>query len=130
MLELGEQPPLLQGTGGRRLAHLPPQDQRLGLVHLPDQGVDRVVSQSTKDLQAPVAVDDDVAIRLLRVGHDHDGLLLTVLFQRHQQPTLALPAANAQLGVACLQLVKLQLHDGLLSRSGNDAMTVPGYPPV
>ena len=112
MLKLGQQPSLLQGAGRRRLAHLPPQDQRLGLRHLPDQGVDRIVTQPAKDLQAQVTVDDDVAMRLVGVGHDHDRLLLTVLFQRCQQPTLALAATSAQLGVAHLQLVELQLHDG------------------
>ena len=125
MLKLGEQPPLLQGAGCRRLAHLPLQDQRLGLRHLPDHGVDRVVPQPTEDLDTQMAVDDDVAIRLLGVRHHHDGLLLTVLLQRHQQPTLALAATSAQLAVAHLQLVKLQLHDGSSAASKMPPRAIP-----
>jgi hypothetical protein len=77
-----------------------------------------------------MAVDDDVAIRLLRVRHHHDGLLLTVLFQRHQQPTLALAAAGAQLAVAHLQLVKLQLHDGSSADLGRWEPPPSGCPSV
>jgi hypothetical protein len=113
MLELGEKPALLQSAGGRCMAHLPLQDQRFGLLHVPDQRVDRVAPEPAEGLDAQIAVDDHVAIRLIGVSHDHDGLLLTVLFQGDQQLTPALAAASAQLGVTHLQLVKLQLHGWL-----------------
>ena len=117
MLQLGEQPALLQGARGPRLTHLPMQQQSLWLGHLPHQGLDRVMPQATEHLDAPVAIDDHIAIRLLRLRHHHDRLLLTVLLDRHQEPTLALAAARAQLRVAHLQLVKLQLHDRLQAGS-------------
>lgn len=128
MLELGEQPPLLQSARRRRLAHLPLQDQRLGLRHLPDHGVDRVVPQPTQHLDAQMAVDDDVAVRLLGVRHHHDGLLLAVLIHRRQQPTLTLGAAGAQRAVAQLQLVKLQLHDDSSADPGDGANHRPRLP--
>lgn len=107
------------------MAHLPLQDQRVGLLHVPDQGIDRVAPEPAKGLDPQIAVDDDVAIRLIGVRHDHDGLLLTVLLQGDQQLTLTLAAASAQLGVAHLQLVKLQLHGWLLSASGDEANPPP-----
>lgn len=72
----------------------------------------------TEKLDAQVAVDDHVAVGLLGVRDHHDGLLLTVLFQRRLKPIPTLAAASAQLAVTQLQLVKLQLHDGSSAARG------------
>lgn len=81
VLELGQQPPLLQSTRARAVGHLPPQDQRLGLLHLPYQGFHRVVSQAAKSRDALMAVDDHIAAWRLLLGDHHDRLLLAVLLQ-------------------------------------------------
>ncbi len=110
MLQLTQQPPLLQGTRRRCVAHLPLQDQRLTLAHLPDHGVDRVRAQSTQRFQAAMPIDDHIALRRVTIRDHHDRLLLTVLLDRDQQLTLTLRAASAQMRVADFQLVKLQFH--------------------
>jgi hypothetical protein len=46
MLELDQQPPLLESRRARAIGHLPLQDQRLGFLHLPHQGLDRVTAQT------------------------------------------------------------------------------------
>jgi hypothetical protein len=114
MLQLGEQPPLLEIRAARGVGHLPLQDQRLGLPHLPHHSLDRVVAQTAQRLQTLVPVDDHVAPRCLAVGNHHDGLLLAVLFQRQTKPALALATANSQRRVRRLQLVEFQFHDRLL----------------
>jgi hypothetical protein len=81
VLELGEQPPLLESRRARAVGHLPLQDQRLGFLHLPHQRLDRVTAQPAKRRHPLVAVDDHVAPFGLAVGDHHDRLLLTVLFQ-------------------------------------------------
>jgi hypothetical protein len=81
VLELGEQPPLLERRGARAVGHLPLQDQRLGFLHLPHQRLDRVVPQPAQRRDPLMAVDDDIVPRALAVGDHHDGLLLAVLFQ-------------------------------------------------
>lgn len=47
VLELGQEPALLQGRRHRRAGQVALQDQRLGLVELPDHGHDRVLAQPT-----------------------------------------------------------------------------------
>jgi hypothetical protein len=81
MLELGQQPPLLEGTQARTVGHLPPQDQRLGLFHLPHQSLHRVVAQAAKSRDALMAIYDHVAAWRLAIWDHHDRLLLAVLFQ-------------------------------------------------
>ena len=77
------------------MVHLPLKHQRFGFLQLPDQGVDRVVSETTQHLDAQMAVDDNVAMRLLGVGDHDDGLLLTVLVHRREKPAPTLTAASA-----------------------------------
>lgn len=98
------------------MVHLPLQHQRFGFLHVPDQGVDRVVSETTQHLDAQMTVDDDVAMRLLGVGDHDDRLLLTVLAHRREKPAPTFAAASAQLGVGHVELVELQFHSG-----GSDA---------
>jgi hypothetical protein len=110
VLELGQEPPLLQGRRRRRAGQVALQDQRLGLVELPDHGHDRVLAQATQRPHAVVAVDDDVASGFLGVADHDDRHLLTVLVERRQEPAGPLPATGAQGCVAQVQLVKFQLH--------------------
>jgi len=110
------------------MVHLPLQDQRLGFLQLPDQGVDRVVSETTQHINAQMAVNDDVAVRLLRVRDYDNRLLLTVLVHRREKPTLTLAAVSPQLGVGRVQLVELQFHGWLLSASGDEGNHRPGLP--
>ena len=112
MLELGQQPPLLQSRRARTVRHLPPQDQRLGLPHLPHQRLHCVVAQAAKSRDALMAVNDHIAAWCLVLRNHHDRLLLAVLFQALPQPTLPLTTVSAQRGVRHLQLVPLQVHDG------------------
>lgn len=125
MLDLGEQPALLQGARGWGMVHLPLQDQGVGFLHLPDQGIDGVVSKTTQDLEAQMAVNDDVAILLVGVRDDDNRLLLTVLVHRRQKPALTLTATSTQLGVGRVELVELQFHGG-----GSLAQLRWRYPPV
>jgi len=81
MLQLGQQPPLLEGTRARAVGHLPPQDQRLGLLHLPHHRLHRVAAQAAKGRDALMAINDHVATWRFALGDHHDRLLLAVLFQ-------------------------------------------------
>ena len=112
--QLGEQPTLLKRRGAWSMGHLPLQHQRIARLHLPNQGLDRVVTQVAQGLDALVAVDDHIVILRLRLRHHHDRLLLAVLFQAEPQTALASAAVSAQRGIGHLQLVEFQLHDGLL----------------
>jgi len=92
-----------------RLAHAqrPVQRQRVGFVHLPDDGIDGVAAQLLERGDALVTVDDQIAA----VGwDDDDGGLLAGLSQRSDQPALACRMPYPEALQAAVQLVKLQLH--------------------
>ena len=83
---LRQQPALFQRA--IRLAHAQRavQQQRLGFAHVPDDGMHRVAAQRLERGDPLVAVDDEVAGRLL--DHD-DGRLLAGFSQRSEQAPLA-----------------------------------------
>jgi len=88
----------------------PRQQQRFGFAHRPDGGFRRVAAELLERGDAFVAVDHQIAIVVVFVGHYDDGRLLTALSQRRQQLALPVRLADSQMLPSQVQLVKLQLH--------------------
>ncbi len=114
LLQLRQQPALLQrglvfGEAQRAVQH-----QSLGLAHRPDHRFHGVPAQLLERRQALVAIDDQVAVRLAFGRHHHDGRLLSRFSQRGQQPPLPSRRADPQMLPAPIELMKLQLHRQLL----------------
>lgn len=117
VLKLRQQPPLLQRRAAWAMGHLPLQDQRLTRVHLPHQGLDRVVAQAAKRRDTLMAVDDHIAARRLAIGDHYDRLSLAVRFQALLESTRPLARVSAQRSIRRLQLVPFQVHDGSSSKT-------------
>jgi len=107
LLQLRQQPALLQcclvfGEAQRAVQH-----QSLGFAHRPDHRFHRVPAQLLEGRQTLVAVDDHEAVRLAFRGHHHDRRLLSHFRQRGQQAPLPSRMANPQMLPASIELVKL-----------------------
>ena len=109
-LELRKQPALLQCCLLFGKAHRAIQHQGIRFAHFPDDGFDRVATQLLQSRHAFVAVDDQISVRTLRYGDDHDRRLLSGCRQRCQQPPLPLRIPRPQMLIPAVQLMKLQLH--------------------
>ena len=110
LLHFGQQPALFQRGLVFGQAQRAVQQQSLGFVHGPDHGFHRVPAQLLERRDALVAVNDQVAVRLVCDGHDHDGRLLPRGGQRGQQTPLAHRMAYPEMLPAPVELVKLQSH--------------------
>ena len=90
MLQLREQPALFQGTFRFRPMQRTVQHQSLDFVHRPDHRLDRVSTQLLESRDALVTVNDQIAIRLIRMSDNDDRRLLSGSRQRRQQLSLPL----------------------------------------
>jgi hypothetical protein len=86
------------------------QKHGLDLTRRPDHRLHRVPAQLLQRLNALIAVDHQVTIRLVGHGHHYDGNLLTVGGQRRQQALVPIGATPPPVLPATVELVKLQLH--------------------
>jgi hypothetical protein len=106
---LRQQPALFQSRGLLAGAHRAVQKKGLGLAQRPDHRFDRVAAQLLQRPDPPVAIDEQIALGLIR-GDDDDRRLLPTGRQRCQQPLLALRPMRAQVLKTPLKLVEFQLH--------------------
>jgi hypothetical protein len=106
---LRQQPALFQGCSLLAGAHRPIQEQGLGLAQRPDHRLDRVAAKLLQRPDPPVAVDEQIALGLIRRDDDDRGLLPAGR-QRSQQPLLTLRPVHAQVLQTPLKLVEFQLH--------------------
>lgn len=109
------------------------QYQGLGFAHRPDHRFHRVSAQFLQSRYPLEAVDNPIAIGLVRNRDHHDRRLLARGGQRSQQTPLPLGTVNPQMLVATIELVKLQLHP-ILSLPhlrpllcGNPRLVLPGW---
>lgn len=121
--QLGQQPTLLQLGEAVRVALTAVQEQGVALVEVQERCPHRVRFQALEAAQTLETVDDQVRASLL---HHHDRRLLALLGQRGQQAALAIRAAQAQVFVAAVELMELQLH-GVPPSLGFAAGTVPRH---
>ncbi len=116
-VELRKQPPLLQRRLRFGKTHRPVQQQRIGFTHRPHHGIHRVAAKLFESRDPFVAVDDQITIRLSAHGNHDDWSLLARLGQRCQQPSLPLRIPNPQMFITAVELVKLQLHGSIPTRT-------------
>lgn len=109
LLQLLQQPTLLQRRFLFGKAHRTIQHQSLGFRHVPDDGFHRVPTQLLQGRHAFVAVDDQISVPTFR-HDDHDRRLLSRCRQRRQQSLLPFPTPRSQMLITPIQLMKLQLH--------------------
>ena len=114
--ELVQQPPVLQRRGALARAHQPVQDECLRLAQIPTRGADQVLPEPAQGPHALVAIHQDKPVGPLAV-HDHDRHLLPNLRQRPHQPAFRRGLVRAQLLVAQVQLVQLDVHAAALALS-------------
>ena len=114
LLHFRQQPALFERAFVRAETQRPVQQQSFGFAHFPDRGFDRVPAQLLERRNALVAVDDQVAVAIIRRDDHDDGRLLARLSQRRHQAPLAVRLADSQMFPAPVELVKLQLHRRLL----------------
>ena len=107
LLQLRQQPALLQRRLAFGRAQGTIQQQRLRFGQGPDHCLHRVPAQLLQRRDALVAVDDQVTIGLARHGHHHDGRLLARGGQRSQQAAFAIGTAHPKMFPAPIELVKL-----------------------
>ena len=106
---LRQQPALFQGRCLLAGAHRAVQKQCLGLAQRPEHRFDGVAPKLFQRPDPPVAVDEQIALGLIR-DDDVDRRLLPAGRQRCQQPLLAFRPVRAQVLQTPLKLVKFQLH--------------------
>jgi hypothetical protein len=115
VFQFRNQPALLQCSvavaGSQRLA----EQQRLGFIHLPDRGPDRILAQLPQRGDPLVPVDHQVLSALITNSYDHDRDLLARSSKRCQQLAFAVGAAHTQVRETEVELVKLKIHRGTLS---------------
>ena len=109
-LQLRQQPAHLQrglvfGQSQRAV-----QQHRRGLFHRPHHDFHCVPAQLLQRRDPLIAVDDDVAVRLVFGLYCHDRRLLAHFGQRRQQSPLPRGVAHSQVLPTPIELVKLQLH--------------------
>ena len=110
LLQLLKQPTLFQRCFLFGQAHRTIQDQGIRFVHVPDDGLHRVLTQLLQSRHPFVAVDDQIPIRVIGNRHDHNRRLLSRGCQGCQQPPLSFRIPNAQMLITAVELMKLQLH--------------------
>ena len=124
LMQRAQQPALLERARGRVGVQQLPEDQGLGLGHLPDHRRHGVALETLETPDALVAVHDHVR----GAGHhDHDRHLLTRLRQRRQQPALPRRLPHPQPLIPHVDLMKFQLHGrsvrwGLLSHQAEHVL--------
>ncbi len=96
LLHLRQQPPLLQRGLMLGEAQRTVQQQSLGLAQRPDHRFHRVPAQLLQRRDALVAVDDQVAVAVVRGENHHDRCLLARLSQRGHQVPLPVRPADSQ----------------------------------
>ena len=106
---LRQKPALFQSRGLLAGAHRAIQEQSLRLAQRPDHRLDRVAAKLLQRTDPPVAVDEQIALRLIG-GDDDDRRLLPAGRQRCQQTLLTLRPVHAQMLQSPLKLVEFQLH--------------------
>lgn len=102
-----KQPALLDLRKALRAAQATVQQQGFAGREIPDRHPYRVRAQTFETAQPLEAVDHDMARPL---GHHHNRCLLALLTQRSQERPLAIRTLEAQILVAAVELVKLQIH--------------------
>ena len=90
MLQLREQPAFFQGTLWFRPMQRTVQHQGLDFAQRPDHRLDRVPAELLESRDALVTVNDQIAIRLIRMSDNDDRRLLSGSRQRRQQLSLPL----------------------------------------
>ena len=106
---LRQQPALFQSSCLLAGAHRAVQKKGLGFAQRPDHRFDRVAPKLFQSPGPPVAVDEQIALGMIR-GDDDDRRLLPTGRQRCQQPLLAFRPVRAQVLQTPLKLVEFQLH--------------------
>ncbi len=86
-------------------------EQRLIDGTRPHVRPDQVSTQVLQRLQAPVAVDQHPALRIVRIGDDHHRRELTVLFDGRDQPSESSRIAQAQRREAWNQGMQVERQD-------------------
>ena len=107
LLQLLQQPTLLQRRFLFGKAHRTIQHQSVGFRHVPDDGFHHVPTQLVQSRHALVAVDDQIS---LGYRDNHDRRLLSRCRQRRQQSPLPFWIARSQMLIPAVELMKLQLH--------------------
>jgi hypothetical protein len=90
LLQLGEQPAFFQGTLTFRPVERSIQHQSPHFVERPDHGLDCVSAELFESGDAFVAIDDQIAIRLIGNSDNDDRRLLSGSRQRRHQLSLPL----------------------------------------
>jgi hypothetical protein len=90
LFQLGEQPAFFQGTLAFRPVQRAIQHQGPHFVERPDHRLDRVSAELFESGDAFVAIDDQIAMRLIRKSDNDDRRLLSCSCQRRQQLSLPL----------------------------------------
>ena len=126
LFHLRQQPALFQRAFLRTESHRPREQQGVGFVHGPDDGIDRVAAELFERGDAFMAVNDQIAVVVIFDWDDDDGCLLPALSQRGEQVALAERIAGSQIGPAAVELVKLQLHEVQYARRRNSSFRVEG----
>jgi hypothetical protein len=109
LLQLHQQPAFFQSRFVVARTHRPVQKQSFHFAQRPGHRLDRVPAQLLERRDPPIAVDDQISIRLLGRNHD-DRRLLTAGRQRRQQPPLSLRPTHAKVLKTMLKLVEFQTH--------------------
>ena len=115
LFEFRQQPALLQGGFALRCPQRLAEQKSLGFVHLPNRCTHRVTAQLSQRRYPLVPVDDQVAVRFVAHGYDHDRHLLARGRQRSQKSSLPVGASHSQVLESKIELVKLQIHGGCLA---------------
>ncbi len=109
-MQLVEQPALLEGRITSRGAKALGQKQRIGLGGVQEDRLDRVLAETFQHTNPFEAIDHQEPVVGLGLGHNDNRDLLARRAHRAQQVLLLGAAANAQIPVAKVELVKLQFH--------------------
>lgn len=121
LLQLCQQPALLQRCFVCGETQRPVQYQGLGFAHRPEHRIDGVAAQLLERRDPLEAIDHQVAAGLVRYGDDHDGRLLAQGGERCQKPLLLERMVYPQVLPSPVELMKLQLHGGFGSTMGERA---------
>jgi hypothetical protein len=112
LFEFREQPALLQGSLALGCPQRLAEQKRLGFVHLPHRSAHGVATHPPQGRYPLVAVDDQIAVRIVTDGYDHDRHLLARGRKRGQKSSLPVRASHMQVFESKIELVKLQIHGG------------------
>jgi hypothetical protein len=116
LVQRPEQPPFFDGAVGRLRVEPLPEDQGVGFRHLPGHGLHGVPVQPLQAVDALIPIDHD--LRAAAGGDHHDRHLLADVGERGEQPPFTSRLAHPQVLVAQIELVKFEVHAGLVRRHG------------